>query len=274
MERGRSMRAVALMLMLLCGGCSIEGAERLTPVHARIVARAESVPVNGGTPIQVGVVGAKELFDRRPCAVAYGNNRFADAPADCAWAYYPRDQGDYLSNTTVLIMQEALANQPRFRVYDTETLRRSKPRHQLRVLLTEIVDDVEAKKDTQKGAVREIGTLAQMSVPYISVAAIPYVAPVAGLLQAFDLLTGIPTSWDNQDRTGSLTLDVALVDTKTGAIVRSFHVPATFQTELRQVGEDMGIGPGSRRIKASTKEDAIRAAAYSAAERLARELNE
>ena len=268
------MRALALSLLLMLAGCSIEGAERLTPVYARIVARGQTIPATGGDTIHVGVVGAKEIFDRRACAVAYGNNRFADAPKDCLWAYYPRDQGDYLSNTAVLLMQEALANQPRFAVYDTETLRRSKPRHQLRVMLTEVVDDVEAQKDTQKGAVREIGALAQMSVPYISVAAIPYVAPVAGLLQAFDLITGIPTSWDNQNRTGSLTLDVALVDTKTGSVVRSFHVPATFETELRQVGEDMDIGPGSRRIKASTKEDAIRAAAYSAAERLARELNE
>ena len=267
------MKFRSLFLPLLLSGCSIEGSERLTPVHSRILARSAASETAPTTRWQIGVVGAKEIFDRRVCAEAYGNNRFADAPRDCMWAYYPTNQSDYLSNAAVMLMQEALVDKTNFAVIDTESLRQRKPRHQLRVLLSEVVDDVEAAKDTQKGALREVGTLAQMSVPYISVAAVPYVAPVAGLLQAFDILTGIPTSWDNQSKTGSLTLDISLLDTKTGEVVRAFHVPATFQTELRQVGEDIGVGPSSRRIKASTKEDAIRAAAYAAAERLARELN-
>ena len=268
------MKLKALLLLIALSGCVIDGSQRLTPVHTRIVQRPSAESTVTAQTWEVGVIGAKEIFDRRPCAIAYANNRYAEAPSDCMWAYFPTNQSDYLSNTLVMQMQEALVNQPSFVVYDAETLRRSKPRYQLRVLLTDMVDDIEQDKDTQKGAVRQVGTLAQMSLPYISVAAIPYVAPVAGLLQAFDLLTGIPTSWDNQNKTGSLTLDISLLDTRTGKVLRSFFMPATFETQLRQVGEDPDIGPSSRRIKASTKEDALRVAAYAAAAKLARELND
>lgn len=266
MIRIRALLVVAVScLSAACSGLPPESPAKVYSELRQVAARS----ADGPDAMKVVVIRSSPSVDRQRCAALFARRESLEELAHCSGALWDRDPKTFYSDVAALHAETALIAQPGFRVFDSPSF----AEYELKVVVAEVVDDVEKAKSKQKDALHTVGFWGQMSLPYISIAAVPYVAPAAGILQAFDLLTGIPVSWDNKSTVGSVRVDIALTRRATGEVIEALSSPGTFRSEIRQIGGDHGIGPGKTVFRSSTKEDAIRVAVAAGIEQLSKKLS-
>lgn len=143
----------------------------------------------------------------------------------------------------------------------------------IEVRLSSLVPNIEEAKNKQTGALDAAGRVVSSSVPYVATSAMPILGPLGSAIQFFDLLTGIPVTWDNAEQEGVVTIETSVIDLRNGRVLASFPTNASFFQKFKSVGKVDFIS-GSSRFLGSTPTEALRVACRDAAQKVVEALRQ
>lgn len=282
--------AASLLFSLLAAGCATSldkssvQATASTPVPVQV--QPISIPYDPSQPrfllvvdkCEVGVSSSagRAVQERRggPCWGPFGFGYFCDRPAPGAYRQVDAGMSDRVARAISAQLISALTRVGNFAVVDTSRYRSLQDHPEkllekgevgpflLRVTVTEFNETAEAV-DKRKGV--SLGRLGATMGVIGALAGAPGVGLAGGALAAAN-----PT-YENTEakRTGSVGLDIQVVDPRRGRILSSFTAHGTFSSISETSGLSLfGIGGGESAFAASALGQATRAALNDAVQQL------